>query len=805
MIPTPVYWKLDRIVLAATTEDGNVYEPALVFPHVQELTQALYELTEILPPDDTLRRTASPASPEEVLRAQMEVVELVAIHPQSECLLWLDPAKNPRIELAGDRPRRTLLDGFISWISTKAGMQPVPDYLQALMVMFRHSVQQRKLSEDSSQPANTTEPAATEPTATPMDTTEPVAAAPVTEPPTAPSPTQADSLLPVVSTTTVDTPMVVAAPSPEENHDTNAQVGKKRAQRTSPRKTSQASPRKVAPDVKTLVRIPLKSRKQGPFDKDYVSTQTAKTILKKAGFGFSHSGVSLPDKSQTFADEDELRHFLRQHGAPEFADCDQEDKKAIEGWIRQSLMRSGEFNGGFPKYYLEFSNYRDMQTFAGFQWQKCSLGNVYMYPHVDAKQTLHPFMDFVFASEPELILSLAKNGFPDYLYEKLSKEEMLGLEVFVDSWAYEKLKRNLFEQRQQETVHDASPGKRKTRSALHQDTKEASVASPPKKLRNGKSISPSKGTKAKASAGYHTPTKPTARGKTEFSTPTTAVTTMSTMTTEASVDALPWPPVMDAAASIGGATNRERLSNVISSLRESTQAPVFAENSSLAKNIKKIRDMIHTVIRSTGRHGGTVPRGRPECKALYVCGVPGTGKTMSISWLCQYLLQLHKDGSIGVERDDDDEEVDWKFLMLNNNSNVNSIAINDKIRDALKLKRGGNINYKLKSTGLILVLDEMDSMLDLKDKRELLKKLTGYANDPENRFILIGISNSLMNNKFARMQEIGQVRSARCFALVGLVQDFGLTRLFLAMYSFVTPSPFRRTPKTIYWRFCDTA
>jgi Cdc6-like AAA superfamily ATPase len=188
-------------------------------------------------------------------------------------------------------------------------------------------------------------------------------------------------------------------------------------------------------------------------------------------------------------------------------------------------------------------------------------------------------------------------------------------------------------------------------------------------------------------------------------------------------------------------------------------APVFSENSSLGKNLKEIHSMLHTILRSNGRHGGPIPPGALDCKALYVCGVPGTGKTLSISWLCQYLLELQSEGSIGVEHDDDDERIEWKFLIQNANSvaNPSNFRLNIAKTLGLSAKTVAQIERRLKRTGMILVIDEVDAMLQSYEWKILLQELVQYANDPTNRFALIGISNSLMDEKFARIQEMGQV------------------------------------------------
>lgn len=230
------------------------------------------------------------------------------------------------------------------------------------------------------------------------------------------------------------------------------------------------------------------------------------------------------------------------------------------------------------------------------------------------------------------------------------------------------------------------------------------------------------------------------------------------VTTEASVDALPWPPTMDPIREIVGENDHERLTQAVASLKQSGSMPVFSEDSAMGKNLKRVQDMIQAVIRSVGRHGGKHENDGPSySKALYVCGVPGTGKTMSLSWICKHVIKLHEEGKIGVERDDDDEGVKWKCCYVN----VTGKSDPDEVRKAIGSELGckpNEIRSRLKRRkGLILIVDEVDGMLKTPQWKRLLQNLIGSANNEEQRFAFIGISNSLMDAKYAEIMQLGEV------------------------------------------------
>jgi hypothetical protein len=66
---------------------------------------------------------------------------------------------------------------------------------------------------------------------------------------------------------------------------------------------------------------------------------------------------------------------------------------------------------------------------------------------------------------------------------------------------------------------------------------------------------------------------------------------------------------------------------------------------------------------------------------------------------------------------------------------------------------------------VILILDEVDTMFGSKGLEEAFEKLAGWARDEETTFSLIGISNSVNNNKTSRMFEFGMVSTCWFFTV----------------------------------------
>eukprot|EP00977_Amphora_coffeiformis_P009100 scaffold2069_cov187-Amphora_coffeaeformis.AAC.17 len=548
------------------------------------------------------------------------------------------------------------------------------------------------------------------------------------------------------------------------------------------RKTAKARPAPARVSIEPTTERPRRSRGKAPEppaiaeqrkDEEFesVGDYKAKKLLQKAGFQMKKR-FSLPGNEESFLTLEDMQVGLRRNGIPNFPGWTPEERLEVEKWVRQSIYRTGKFPNKLSVQ-SEISNYKDLMNIAGFQWKSCGL---YNYPHVESGSARQD-AEFCFSTERELMESLARNGLPDYLYDdgKLTEEELLAIEYYTDTVVYlpaePKNRRNLFVREWIESNkrnRDDDSDEQDTASLSSTLSKKKARATPSKGKHarstpsKGKNSPPAKSKKVTPTKlKKQSPAKSRAIAADDPSTPTTAVT-MATV--EASVDVLPWPPVMDPVEEIKGNSDWERLNNAQAALSKAADKPVFAESSSLAKKLKLVQDMVHAVVRSTGRHGGEMRDGEmTSSKALYVCGVPGTGKTLSVSWICNHVLKLQKDGDIGVERDDDDNNVHWRFLLQNANSVRNADTFRENTANELGVKPR-ILAQTLKRQGLILVVDEIDSMLTNNEMKSLLQKLLEYANDDDMRFALIGISNSLMDEKFEAVKEAGNFQKVVTFS-----------------------------------------
>lgn len=582
-------------------------------------------------------------------------------------------------------------------------------------------------------------------------------------------------------TTGDDTDMTIEATLPETtSQNVTPQKFKSKPTRVSVSPTV-GRPKRNSPKPKKAK--PAEAKPTGQDDDEnseqfvYVSDKVATSLLRKVKFTIRKNQFALPDGSASFESLDDLRADLRRFGVQDYDGWSDDDRRTLQLWIRWSILRSGDYKNGVPSdEQVPIHTFKDLLKMGAVQYDSTPL---YMYPDVHARSA-NSLTPGAFTTENGLALSLAAEGLPDSLYEKFSPDELLSMEKYVDERAYEILHRDLFERRVQSSEQSSRRRGRDNQAAVS----ETSSTSPNKKRRT----TPTKSKKSPTKSSKTSPSKARKSEQEEPSTPTTAVTHVTTEMV--SVDAIPWPPAMEEVKEIEGKTDHERLSLGVAALKESGNVPVFSEGSSVEKNLKRVHDMIQSVIRSVGRHGGEHSDSRlASSKALYACGVPGTGKTMSLSWICQYVIKLHEEGRIGVEHDDDEEDAKWNFLRVN----VNGKSANDvrnEIASSVQCRNVKHIPGRLKKVGLVLIVDEIDFMLGSQEGKKLLTNLLESANNQDLRFALIGISNAQMDEKYAEMQEIGTVRRLSMFVYRSrdcLVRERLLMRVLLFLsYSFAT-------------------
>lgn len=228
-------------------------------------------------------------------------------------------------------------------------------------------------------------------------------------------------------------------------------------------------------------------------------------------------------------------------------------------------------------------------------------------------------------------------------------------------------------------------------------------------------------------------------------------------------------------------TDRERLVACIQALKGSYTVDISSfdpdRKSRFSYNLDRVQDFLGGVLQRF--ESGPADQVEPSSSALYVCGVPGIGKTMGIKWCCENAI------------DNSDLDVNW--VHINAGRLQNMPAILAEFATALGYKssvKKNTIRRKLqaKTTTLIAVVDEIDLLIPNHDGKEsktvkIVQELLDWANDGKTRFVLIGVSNSSANTKYTRLQELGKVSPCIIFQIHHRVKTILLTFLFRSFSS----------------------
>jgi Cdc6-like AAA superfamily ATPase len=187
----------------------------------------------------------------------------------------------------------------------------------------------------------------------------------------------------------------------------------------------------------------------------------------------------------------------------------------------------------------------------------------------------------------------------------------------------------------------------------------------------------------------------------------------------------------------------------------------FAENGTFAKNLSSVYGFfMSNIYAGAGRE--------MVCEsALYICGVPGVGKTSGV--------RLCSEKAVEATRRDSSLEGCEPIIChvnaghLGSSKNAEKLLF-EKIATAMGLKTASKVGLlrALKGKGrsmVFLILDEIDVLVSAKQARDerqvnsekLLQALLEWSRDSTMRFAVVGISNAICNVMYDRLHRVGSV------------------------------------------------
>jgi hypothetical protein len=201
-------------------------------------------------------------------------------------------------------------------------------------------------------------------------------------------------------------------------------------------------------------------------------------------------------------------------------------------------------------------------------------------------------------------------------------------------------------------------------------------------------------------------------------------------------------------------TKKKKLSACLAELSKNPrEQPAMDESGFYQSFLKKIFDELSSYIQGTSQ----------EKKPIYVCGGPGVGKTMGVTWACKEAFK-----SAGVE-----PTIAYINANILSEQRKPRLKFFQKLGTDLGMKEIRDIKEedvtskieKHKTPFVVVIVDEVDLLVKKTGKPRLprqpgnaresiLSRLGEWSSEPNTRLAFIGISNCINDEKFDRIQAL---------------------------------------------------
>ena len=195
-----------------------------------------------------------------------------------------------------------------------------------------------------------------------------------------------------------------------------------------------------------------------------------------------------------------------------------------------------------------------------------------------------------------------------------------------------------------------------------------------------------------------------------------------------------------------GTTIEEKLDSCMNALRKD-QHDELVVSGNLSKSHNEMKRFLKAVIKSKGRKGG---HSKSHVPIMYICGAPGSGKTMSTLQLCEEAIEDEKNG---LEIWDTPSR--YHYVNCSHLHGFSKDDVLNKIMNDLNMRNFNRPSDSAADRAIILILDEVDTLMGSNGTEGALRKLCDWAIDESQRLSMIGISNAVNNSKSMRLFEYG--------------------------------------------------
>ena len=212
--------------------------------------------------------------------------------------------------------------------------------------------------------------------------------------------------------------------------------------------------------------------------------------------------------------------------------------------------------------------------------------------------------------------------------------------------------------------------------------------------------------------------------------------------------------------------SRSKLEACLEALgpKGATGGIALVHDGNYAKSLAEVYTFLSAVVTSEGANGGC----DFDPPALYVCGGPGTGKTSGVTWCCEEVIRekarsLKKGQSKPVYAVMNAANISSGKQLWTGIGRAFGLANTSPENVKKFLSRGQSEYPKIK----LLVIDEIDQLVcspatGRSPTAPALKELFDLSRSGQGGFGLVGVSNAIVNQNYALLQELGQV-SIDCY------------------------------------------
>jgi hypothetical protein len=212
-----------------------------------------------------------------------------------------------------------------------------------------------------------------------------------------------------------------------------------------------------------------------------------------------------------------------------------------------------------------------------------------------------------------------------------------------------------------------------------------------------------------------------------------------------------------AEAALDGTSVRDKLQSCADALKLRPDQNMIVAGRR-AESLAEIARFVKSAIGSKGRKGY-----RDAPAFLHVCGAPGSGKTMGVKRCCDKAVEQAKRESEKWEKNPAVKFMNASPLLNRSKESALQKTLEEIELHSWQRLKISNSDEDSNNAAMILVLDEFDLLVadsgSNSGTEEYLRTLIRWASDQTMRFVLIGISNTVGDNKKGhRLKNLGMVR-----------------------------------------------